>query len=117
MNPVERIRELCKDRKISIRALEVACGFSNGYISKIKDDKIPMYRILKIANYLGTTPEYLMTGERQEYYQNDATAEMAQAFLDNPELKLLFDVAKDSTPEDINTVYQVLLALKRKERQ
>lgn len=49
------------------------------------------------------------------YYLDPETAERAQAMKDNDQLRLLFDTARDSRPEDIQTVYDVLLALKRKE--
>lgn len=49
------------------------------------------------------------------YYIDPETAERAQAMKDNDQLRLLFDTARDSRPEDIQTVYDVLLALKRKE--
>lgn len=116
MDTVERIKQICKQRHIPLSRLERECGFANAYIAKLKEGKIPADRLYKIAEYLNLTPAYLLTGEESEYYANEQTAEMAQTIFDNPELKLLFDVAKNSTPEDINTVYQVLLALKRKER-
>ena len=52
----------------------------------------------------------------QKYYINDETASIAQEIFDNKELRLLFDAAKDAQPDDLQTVHQMLLALKRKER-
>ena len=76
-------------------------------------------KMVKIASFLGVSVEYLTTGEEKEnetYYLNEETAKMAQAIFENKELRGLFDTAKDSTPEDIQTVHSMLLALKRKER-
>lgn len=53
---------------------------------------------------------------KSEYYLNPETAEVAQKVFENKELRLLFDAAKDSSPEDIRTIHQMLLALKRKEK-
>lgn len=50
------------------------------------------------------------------YYTNEETAEMADKIFHNQELRLLFDAAQDAQPEDLATVHQMLLALKRKER-
>ncbi|MGP1349007.1 MAG: helix-turn-helix domain-containing protein [Stomatobaculum sp.] len=50
------------------------------------------------------------------YYHNPETAQAAQEIFENKELRLLFDAARDSSPEDLQTVHQMLLALKRKER-
>lgn len=83
--------------------------------SSPKQDKLQ-----KIADYFNVSLEYLMTGEEKEtaepYYINDETRETAQAIFENPELRLLFDAARDADPEDLQAVHAMLLALKRKER-
>lgn len=55
-------------------------------------------------------------GEKNAYYFDSETAEIAQEIAENKNLSLLFDSAKDATPEDLETVHSMLLALKRKER-
>jgi len=57
-------------------------------------------------------------GEKKSsgYYVDGETAEVAQKIMDNPELKLLFEDAANTRPEDLETVHQMLLALKRKEQ-
>lgn len=80
-----------------------------------KNDKLK-----KIADVLEVTIDYLMTGEEKEggekYYLNDETAEMAQTLFENKNLRVLFDAAKDASPEDLKTTYDMLMALKKKER-
>ena len=120
MTVYERIESLRKERKISQGNLEKELGFSNGSISKWKTS-MPKPEILqKIADYFGVTVDYLMTGNesdgKERYYTNDETASIAQEIFDNKELRLLFDAAKDAQPDDLQTVHQMLLALKRKER-
>ena len=77
-------------------------------------------KMIKIANFLGVSVEYLTTGKEIEggetYYINDDTREIAQKVFESKELRLLFDAAKDAKPEDIETTYNMLLALKRKEQ-
>lgn len=83
-------------------------------ISTPKQDKLQ-----KIADYFGVSLEYLMTGKEtgdSKYYINNETAEMAQALFENRNLRVLFDAAKDATPEDLKTTYDMLMALKKKER-
>ena len=74
----------------------------------------------KIADYFNVSVDYLMTGEEREdkkkYYLNDETAAMAHSIFESKELRMLFDAAQDADPEDLDAVYQMLLALKRKER-
>lgn len=95
-------------------AQSVFSSWKNG-ISTPKQDKMR-----KIADYFNVSVEYLMTGTDTEggdkYYLNDETTQIAQEIFDNKELRLLFDAAKDAQPEDLQTVHQMLLALKRKER-
>lgn len=83
--------------------------------SKPKDEKL-----LKIAEFFNVTLDYLRTGENSSlqdgYYLNDETAEMAQTLFENKNLRVLFDAAKDATPEDLETTYNMLMALKKKER-
>ena len=47
---------------------------------------------------------------------NEETAAIAQDIFENKELRLLFDAARDADPEDLETVHNMLMALKRKER-
>lgn len=73
-----------------------------------------------IADYFGISVDYLMTGKEKEggetYYLNEETAKMAQDIFENKELRVLFDAARDASPEDLQTVHSMLLALKRKEQ-
>ena len=75
----------------------------------------------KIADYFGVPLEYLLTGVQKDvhetgYYLNPETAKVAQEMFENPELRVLFDAARDASPEDLRVVYDMLLALKRKEQ-
>ena len=54
--------------------------------------------------------------EEEEYYLNPETKKVAQEIFENKELSLLFDAARDASPEDLQTVHTMLLALKKKER-
>lgn len=41
MNSVDRVKNICKERKIPISRLERDLGFSNGYIGQLKKRNIP----------------------------------------------------------------------------
>ncbi len=73
----------------------------------------------KIADYFNVSLDYLTTGEEKEgekYYLNDETAKAAQEIFENKDLRVLFDAARDASPEDLKTTYAMLMALKRKEQ-
>ena len=66
MNAVERVKSICKERKIPISKLEADCGFSNGYIGQLRKGTFPDDRLRKIAKYLNLSPDFIATGEEVE---------------------------------------------------
>lgn len=116
MTTVERILEICHEKRIPISKLERDCGFANGYVKQLKKGTMPNDRLAKVADYLGVTIEYLTTGETQGYYYDPETARIAQEIYQSPELHMLFDATRDAKPEDLKTFYEMILMLKRKER-
>lgn len=73
----------------------------------------------KIADFFNTDLNTLRGRDienEEHYYYDEETRDMAQAIFENKELRVLFDAARDSSPEDLQTVHSMLLALKRKEQ-
>ena len=66
MTCVDRVKELCKERKIPISRLERELDFGNAYISRLKKGTFPADRLDKIAKYFEVSPEYLMYGEKEQ---------------------------------------------------
>ena len=100
--------------------LEQELSFGKGYISKLGKSTPNVTKLQKIADYFNVSLEYLINGEEKEnanqYYLNEETAQIAQEIFDNKELRLLFSAARDSSPEDLKTTHEMLMALKRKEK-
>lgn len=76
--------------------------------------------LLKYYNYsydefMKTAKQRFSNSSEEEYYLNTDTKKVAQEIFENKELRLLFDAAKDASPEDLQTVHTMLLALKKKE--
>ena len=79
-----------------------------------------MGKVQTLADYFGINKSDLIedkTNTEEEYYLNPETKQMAQEIFENKDLSLLFDAAKDASPEDLQTVHTMLLALKNKERR
>lgn len=120
----EVFEELLKQKGVRAADVTRATGISSVVFSEWKKGKSTPKadKRQKIADYFGVSLQYLDTGEDKsslsdrKYYINDETAEMADKIFHNKELRLLFDAASDAEPEDLETVHQMLLALKRKER-
>lgn len=66
MNNVEIIRNLCKNRGLSLSKLERELGIGNGTISKSTSNYMRSDRLKAIADYFHVSMEYLMTGEEGE---------------------------------------------------
>lgn len=117
MNSIEIIKALCKERGIPISRLEKACGFSNGYFGSLKKGVLPNDRAKKVADFFGVSTDYITTGKDEDgYYIDQETARAAQEMFENEELRALFDVSKDMSPDDLRAMYGIALALKRKEK-
>lgn len=115
----DTIKKLCKDKGVTITGLEKELGFAKGSLCKVNTNKPSMEKVKKLAEYFNVSTDYLTMEddkEKEEYYFNKETAEIAQNIFENKELRLLYDAARDAQPEDIQTAYDMLLALKRKER-
>lgn len=95
MNSVERVKSICKERKIPISKLERDLNYGNGYISQLRKGVFPDDRLAEIAKYLSVSATYLMTGEDTE-----KPAAMAGSGLDEKFLTLL----KQLTPDEIQRV-------------
>lgn len=118
MNAVERIKALCKAKKIPIYKLEKDLGFANGYIGQLRKGTLPADRLKKIAEYLEVTSAYLLTGEDQDgYYINPETAAIAQEIYEDKDRRLLFDASKDLTPEQIKLLYSMVLSWQSKDAE
>lgn len=125
MNTVERIKALCKEKRIAISRLEKECGFANGYIGQLKKGVLPDDRLRIVAEYLHVSPLFLSTGEDYEkesiegmkYYFSDETAELAEEMYKNDDLRLLADASRKISAEDLKAVIAMVEALSRKERQ
>ena len=79
MNAVERVKAICKERKIPISKLESDCGFANGYIGQLRKGVFPDDRILKIAEYLNVSVDYLMTGNEVQFIVETAKKDVLLA--------------------------------------
>lgn len=118
----EIFAKLMKANGCTAYQVSKATGIAQSTLSDWKSGKsVPKAdKLQKIADFFGVPVEYLMTGEEKKdgpkYYLNDETAAIAQDIFENKELRLLFDAARDATPEDLKLTHDMLLALKRKEK-
>ena len=131
------INEIIRNRRIekglSMKELAERLGVSEGTISRWESGKIEdmrRSRIKALSEVLGIPLHVLMEWDEPSrkseitdskpvnngWYLDAETAEIAKRIQDDPQLRLLFDTAKDASPEDIELLKNMLEALRKKER-
>lgn len=106
----ERIKNLCKERNVSLNKVEEDLGFGKGYLSKLDKSKPNISKIQKMADYFGVSVDWLMGGTEDRALNNHLLgSELNNIFLKlSTELgmskEMLFNIFMDtnfdSLPED-----------------
>lgn len=109
--------KLCKAKNVNPRQVSLATGVSSSTLTAWKKgDYTPKTdKLEKIADYFGVPLEYLKSGTMptgEGYYLDSEVAEIAQAVFDNPDIRVLFDAARDSKPKDIQMAVDMLMRFK-----
>ena len=97
-------------------------GFNKSAVSTwCNGTRLPrMDKVDILAKYFSIKRSDLIESNKEKqsstYYFSSETAKVAQDIFNNKELRLLFDEARDAEPEDLIAIHNMLLALKRKER-
>lgn len=66
-----------------------------------------------IADYFNVTLDYLMGRDPKSiYYLDPETANLAQELFENPDLRILFDAAQNSKPQDLKLAADLLKRMK-----
>lgn len=116
MNAVERVKTICKERKIPISKLESDCGFSNGYISQLRKGVFPDDRILKISEYLNTSVNYLMTGKDMEFTVEIAETDVELSKMEERLKEYALKLSKLSKSDQENIMYMIDYMSKRRDK-
>lgn len=69
--------------------------------------------ISAIAEYLGVSTNYLLTGEEGNYYFDPEVAEMAQEMATRPELKVLFKASRNVSKESIEAINNMIKQMQK----
>ena len=108
MNCVDLIKETCKKQGISVAKLERECGFANGYIQGLRKGILPYDRLSKVADYLGVSTAYLLTGEQDDYYLSPEATAIAQEISGNRDLRVFFSSVRKTTPEQFKVLQDLV---------
>lgn len=107
MNSVDKVKELCKEKKIAISRLEKDLGFSNGYIRGLREGKLPSDRLKAIADYLGVSIGYLLDTD-------DQISQNLYEELDGVYLSLAREAQQSGIdPDDVRVIIETIKSIKR----
>lgn len=119
----ERIRKRRKLLGLTLRQVADKMGVSESLISRYESKDVKnmgIDKLVPLAEILGVTPSYLMgwedeieESEADHYYLNPETRKLAQEVYENPNLRILFDAARDVEPEDIQMAVDMLERFKK----
>ena len=96
MGALEKTKELCKQRNVTIRTLENDLGFGNGYIGSKTKDNLPFDRVVAIADYFHVPIGYFL-----ETGHPDDEERIAEALR-------LYDAYAHALPEIQNAIESLL---------
>ena len=112
----EHFEKVLKDKGITAYKVAQDTGVTTATLTGWKKGRYTPKndKLKKIADYLGVTVEYLLYGgeAKDGYYLNQETAQKAQELFENSGLRMLFDAAKGSRPEDLQMAADLLKRLK-----
>lgn len=125
----EIFEELLKRRGITTYKFCKETGINASTIStwKKKNSKARPELAEIVCEYFGVSLDYLMTGKEPEptitvvdeenniIVLDDDTLELIDSLRSKPEMKMLFSVSKNATPEDIIKTVKIIEALRDKE--
>ena len=119
MSGYEYFAKVCESKGLKASDVSRATGIRSGVFSDWKAGRYtPKADKMKlIADFLGIPVESLLTGvhtdAQPEYYYDNETAEIAQEIFETPGMRMLFDAARDSKPEDLQMAADLLKRLKQ----
>lgn len=112
----ERIKELCKEKGITVAQLEENLGWSRS-IYKWDTNTPSVTKVKAVADYFGVTVDYLLSDE--EGFNDGLTPStmskdelLQKAFDDKPDMRILFKVAEKCSPNEIKTAIRLIEALR-----
>ena len=111
-----RIRELRKSRGITMKQLGDVLGLAESTISQYENNKRqPDYEtLLRIGEYFGVSVGYVLGAENEKPLVNEdeELTEYLEMLKSRPECRMLFQLSKDATKEDVEKAVRIIEALR-----
>lgn len=82
----ERVKQLCKEKGVSMNAAESEMGLAKGYISKLDNSNPNQKTLQKMSDYFGVSVEFLISGK------GDSRGQKITSLSHQEELDIMKDV-------------------------
>lgn len=106
-----------KELGLTMKALAEKVGVSEATVSRWESGNIASLKQTKIAllsKALNISPAELVASDTDSsYYHDPETAELAERLKNQPGMRMLFDAAKDVSPEDLEMVAAMVRKFKK----
>lgn len=123
-NMYERIEGLCKDRGITITEMCRELKINRSSLSELKQGRaksLSTDKVVKIARFFGVTAEYIvdednsimLETQNQPVYLDQETRDIIDTLRSRPEIKLLFNSAKNVSKDDVDFAIKMLEKFKK----
>lgn len=115
----ERIAQLCRERGISGGRMCGDLGISRSMLTDLKMGRkktVGTDTAAKIASYLGVSVDYLTgnSDEKKLLVNNDEElTEYLEALKNRSEMRMLFNLAKNASKEDVERAVKIIEALRK----
>lgn len=116
----DRLSALCRDRGIKGGRMCTDLGLSKSLMTDLKSGRkktISAPTAQKIASYFSVTVGYLL-GEEEEKEKplvndDEELTEYLEILKNRPEMRMLFQLSKDATKEDVEKAVRIIEALRK----
>ena len=113
----QKLSKLLADSDMNQAELANMLGVSESTVGKwILKKALPRMSIIEKLSVIFNRPKayfYDDSEDRQTYYLNPETAQLAQEIHDNPDLRILMDASRKLSPEDIRFVVDLVSRMKK----
>lgn len=117
----ENIIALCEQKGIKGGKMCTDIGMSKGILTDLKmgrQTSISTANAQKIASYFDVTVGYLLGEEEQKEKPlvngDEELTEYLEILKTRPEMRMLFQISKDATKEDVEAAVRVIEAIRKK---
>lgn len=115
----KRIDELLAERGITGAKMSQDLGMSRSFMTELRKGRAKSVKLetaQKIADYFGVSVHYLMGEEEKEkplINGDEELTEYVEMLKNRPECRMLFQLSKNATKEDVEAAVRIIEALRK----